>query len=180
MGIRRAVRASDLCTVPLLCDPDYQARRGALIRGGGDESGIRSRAEAADADESRFAATLDPACLGVDLDGVARITFRGLTGADFARIEGDAALAVVALKLKSDAERARRLTSLMIDATLAAALVDSGVDGLPIAQSAPYPVAALSGSGGIGPLWPAYAREVYERIVTFSTLGESDGSSPAP
>jgi len=183
VGIRRASRAGQSVTIPLLCDPSYQAARRVRALGGDDprtdagEASIKRRLDDIDAEEARFAASLDAGALTCVPDDCARATIKGLDGATFKRINDCAALAGISAS-RDEKARVRITTEVMMVETLRAGLVDSGCDGFPVAT--PYPVEQLSGEDGIGPIWPQYLQELHERIVTFSTLGESVGSSAAP
>ena len=197
MAIKRAHRAGQLVTLPLLSDPEYRERRAARIadavikavvdlgaaasESAHKEARRNAEAEAGaaiDAEEELFRTTLDPAALRTDLTGVCRVTLRALPGADFAAADERAGIA--AAPIEDAKARAVRYQGAYIMGVLERALVSSGVEGLPVVESGRFPLELLHGPGGIGAAWPSYSAEVFGLAFAWSHLGESAGSSCAP
>lgn len=171
MAFKRAHRAGQIVTLPLLSDPEYRERRTARVLAGVDVADI-------EAEEQRFRTTLDPACLLTDLTGVCRVTLRALSGEAFAQAEEDASLASASVAdMKA---RTVRYSGAYIMAVLERALIDSGVEGIPVVTAGRFPLETLHGPGGIGAAWPGYSAEVFGLAHAWSHMGESVGLSCAP
>jgi hypothetical protein len=148
MAIKRATRAGQSITLPLLCDPDYLARRMA------DN----------DDHERLFAESLDPSALGVPLDGITKATVRGLSGTQFLEADEAAARACATI----GGER-RGLCSPRPH--------DRGHS--PRSASPASATAAARSCAGHQRSWGS-VRRLYNRIVTWSHLGESQARRPRP
>lgn len=186
MGFNRTSRAGQVCTIPALCCTTYQGRVHAAISGAAlaaaeglaDDAAV-SAMESASAEavgriideHRRFADHLDPAILTTDLDGVARVTIRGLSGAQLADAETAGKMAAIRAKAKDPAQ--------YVEAELlrAGLVAVDGFDDAPGANG--YPVEVLSGPGGMAE-WSAFRPEFAARIRTWSTLGESVLSPSVP
>lgn len=155
MAVKKATRVGQISDpLPLLCDPGLP--------------GV-----AADA-AILFVKSLDPAALGVSLDGVTHVTIRGLAGDDFAECDEIALRKVSALPKdeRSDAAMASfRSVELMRRGLVS-------VDGFEALSGTPYPVEKLARQ--VGPVWTTMRWEIAARIEAWSTLGEPAGSSSAP
>lgn len=180
MAINRGAKPGQTLRVTLLCDPLYQSRRAEWVA-----SGVVARHpetdEEADAirvavvgllreSEARYAATLDPACLLVSLDGVSQASIRALSGAEF-----EAADARVPPALGARGSELAMVFRRQVE------MVRSGLawmDGDPPDRKGPYDVDALASQ--VGSLWPELRTELAGRIEVYSTLGEPAGSSCAP
>ena len=159
--IKRATKPGQVLRIPLLCDPDYQARR-------------RDRLDEAQAEEQLFFESLDASVLKTNLEGVVHVQIRGVNGNAFAVAQASAFSAV---------------RGNFTDATFGVAsmteIVRHGllsIDGDDVGRPAPalYPVEQLSGDGGYGEIWPLMLFELHARIKVWSTLGETSGSPSAP
>lgn len=177
MAFKRAFRSGQTARLPVLCDPDYQARRARRIAAAVDGDAERA---AIDDEERRFRDTLDAACLTTDLEDVGHVLIRALPGEAFAAAEEVTSVSVSKAAIKDDTARTVRYTGAYIHAVLRRGLIDSGLDGLPVAESGEYPIDRLYGPGGLGSFWPAYSTEVYGLIHAWSHMGESAGSSCVP
>ncbi len=168
MAINRGAKPGQTLRIPLLCDPTYQERRAAFARSMKDDPNGDDRAGLADA-EARFAASLDSACFAVSLDGVSHAVIRALSGAEFEAADSAVPPALAASPL---AMVFRRQTEMVRRGLV---WFDGDPEG---AAPALYDVDALARQTGA--LWPEIRSELAARIETFSTLGESAGSSCAP
>lgn len=171
MAFKRAHRAGQIVTLPLLSDPEYRERRIARIASGVAASTI-------DDEEDRYRTTLDPACLLTDLAGVCRVTLRALSGDAFAQAEEQAALA--AAPVQDPKARAVRYSGAYIMGVLERAIIDPGVDGIAPVTTGRFPLELLHGPGGIGSHWPSYSAEAFGLAHAWAHMGESVGSSCAP
>lgn len=160
MAIKRAVRKGECLPIPLLCDPEYQARRSTRI---GEGMGAKERRAEVESEERVFRDTLDSSVLKTPLDGITRVVIRGILGTDFADAQADA--------YEVGAGNDSRFGQANMVAVFRRGLVS--YDG---AQETPE---SLSGEGGLGSFWPAVLYEAHARIQTWSSMGESPGSSSA-
>jgi len=187
MAFNRASRAGQLRALSCISDPTYQGRVHAAIaaaalrasEGLTDESEVvaametasRAEVERLQGEHARFGEHLDESVLTTNLDGVARVTIRGLSGAQLADAEAAGRLAATKAKAKDS-------TPFLEAELLRAGLVSvDGFDEAPGVNG--YPVEALSGPGGMAE-WGVFRGEVAIRIRTWSTLGESALSSSVP
>lgn len=184
MAFKRAHRAGQIVTLPLLSDPEYRERRAARVASvavGDSEAAKKLRkakSEEIDAEEERYRTTLDPACLLTDLAGVCRVTLRALSGDAFAQAEEQAALA--AAPVQDPRARAVRYSGAYIMGVLERAIIDPGIDGIAPVTTGRFPLELLHGPGGIGSHWPSYSAEAFGLAHAWSHMGESVGSSCAP
>lgn len=162
MALKRATRTGQVLRIPLLCDPDYRARR-------------LERLPEAEAEEKLFFETLDTKVLKTDLTNVTHVMIRGLNGSAFA--EANAA-AYEAMRGKEWTEAGFNM-AYMTEVVRRGLL---GIDGDDPGCPAPalYPIENLSGDGGYGEMWAVMLLELNARIRTWGTLGESVGSSSVP
>jgi hypothetical protein len=159
MAINRGAKPGRTLRIPLLCDPTYQERRAVFT----DRDGL------VDAEE-RFAASLDPECLPVLLDGVSHVVIRALSGTQFeaadSAVPAGLAASPSAMYFRRQVERVRR------------GLVWFDGDPIDAAPKPLYDVDALAEQTGA--LWPELRNEIANRIEVFSTMGESVGSACVP
>lgn len=187
MGFNRTSRAGQLATLPCLADPTYQRRLHDAIAGAAYaaaegleddaavgaamESASRAEVERRHAEHARFAEHLDVALLTLPLEDVARLTIRGLSGAQLADADNAGRLAAVRARAK---DPTGHIETELVRAGLVA------LDGFDLAPGPNgYPVETLSGPGGIAE-WAELRREVAARVRTWSTLGESALSPSGP
>lgn len=158
MAFKRATKAGQVIRIPLLSDPDYQARRLS-----------RDSIAEVEAEEHLFFESIDPSALKTDLNGVTQVAIRGLSGKDFTDIQDK----VLGLIESSTAPSVlERLVSIEI---IRKGLVKvDGFDGS--GAESDYPVEVLNGVGGLGEMWPRACMELTNRIRVWSSLGESTGS----
>lgn len=196
MALKRATRVGQSITLPLLCDPDLDARltapgvaayKAVLSTVPEDADDATQRAAIAAAECARekamepiraaialFVQTLDPAALGVDLAGVTHVTIRGLGGDAFAECDEVALRKLAALPKDERSDAA--MASLRSSELMRRGLVS--VDGFDDLSATPYPVEKLAQQ--VGSIWTAMRWEIAARIEAWSHLGESAGSSSAP
>ena len=119
MAFNRASRAGQLRALPCISDPTYQGRVHAAIaaaalraaEGLSDEAEViaamekasRAEVERIQSEHARFGEHLDESSLTADLGGVARVTIRGLSGAQLADAEAAGRLAATKAKAKDSA-----------------------------------------------------------------------------
>jgi hypothetical protein len=169
MAINRGAKPGRTLRIPLLCDPTYQERRAAFHRPKKDDPDGDDHAGLVDAEE-RFAASLDPGCLPVSLDGVSHVVIRAISGTQFeaadSAVPAGLASTPSAMYFRRQVERVRR------------GLVWFDGDPIDAAPKPLYDVDVLAEQTGA--LWPELRNEIANRIEVFSTMGESVGSACVP
>ena len=165
MAFKRATKAGQSIRIPLLSDPDYQARR--LLRPEG--------LEVVSAEEKLFFESLDTSVLKTDLTDVTHIVIKGLTGKDFSDAQTGA---FNSIRGESYSESAFGHANILEVIKRGLVSIDGNDPGCP---SPPlYPVELLYGNNGYGEYWPIIMYEIHERIKIWSSMGESSGSRSAP
>lgn len=163
MAFKRATKAGQVIRIPLLSDPDYQARR--LLRPEGLEVVV--------AEEKLFFESLDSSVLKTDLTDVTHVMIRGLNGKDYADIQVSSHVLA-----QGDYSETTYGSFYMLE-TIKRGLLSFEGYSVECPQPPQYPVEKLYGDGGLGQLWPLVMQELNARIGTWSALGESVGSPSA-